>query len=39
MVAKKGSCRPNAKPRIGKAGDPKPSRKGKAGRLGRNRRK
>jgi len=25
MAAKKGSCRPGAKPRVGKAGDPKPS--------------
>ena len=26
MAAKKGSCRPGAKPRVGKAGDAKPAR-------------
>ena len=37
-MAKKGSCRPNAKPRVGKAGDPKPSGTGRGGGRGRRRR-
>ena len=36
MAAKKGSCRPGAKPRVGKAGDSKPRRGGR-GRGGRGR--
>jgi len=42
MVARKGSCAPNAKPRVGKRGDAKPARGGGARRPragGRNRRK
>ena len=35
-MAKKGSCRPGAKPRVGKAGDPKPSGTGRG--KGRRRR-
>ena len=35
--AKKGSCRSGARPRVGKAGDPKPSRGGRGGG-GRSRR-
>ena len=34
MTAKKGSCAPGAKPRVGKAGDPKPSRRGTGQRSG-----
>jgi len=29
MAAKKGSCRKGAKPRVGKAGDPKPRGRGR----------
>lgn len=34
MVARKGSCRPGAVPRVGKKGDPKPARGGR-GRKGK----
>jgi len=39
MGATKGSCRPGAQPRVGRRGDPKPSRRGGRGRgRGRGRR-
>jgi len=37
MVARKGSCRKGAVPRVGKAGDPKPSRGGRGRGAGRGR--
>ena len=37
-VARKGSCRPGAKPRVGKAGDRKPTRGGRNRRTTRRKR-
>ena len=39
MAAKKGSCTPGARPRVGKPGDPKPVRGGRNSRPGGGRRR